>query len=195
MDISPIESEVRMDRLKNLENEYERWEHIYKYGSSDPFYADGVNWNLVRNHIIYEKQMIEEETPLFMFDEICQRELPPIVPSDYIARKDEIRKNAAIAMGIIDADENLIFIRQRAESLSDKQMKRLCVPAVIGYAENLRSAIKNDDLITMRRYEHYQHYLDSFSDLVRRLNSESELAQTDELDIEEDDELEDELSI
>ena len=39
MDISPIESEVRMDRLKNLENEYERWEHIYKYGSSDPFYA------------------------------------------------------------------------------------------------------------------------------------------------------------
>ena len=185
MDISPIESEVRMDRLKNLENEYERWEHIYKYGSSDPFYADGVNLNLVRNHIIYEKQMIEEETPLFMFDEICQRELPPIVPSDYIARKDEIRKNAAIAMGIIDADE----------SLSDKQMKRLCVPAVIGYAENLRSAIKNDDLITMRRYEHYQHYLDSFSDLVRRLNSESELAQTDELDIEEDDELEDELSI
>lgn len=185
-----------MDRIKNLESEYEHWEHLYKYGGSDPFYADGVNLNLVRSHIIYEKMMIEEETPLFMFEEVFQRELPPVVPSDYIARKDEIRKNAAKAMEIIDADENLKFIRQRAESLSDKQLKRLCVPAVIGYAEHLRSAINEDDLITMRRYEHYQHYLDSFSDLVRRLNSDTELARADNFIEEEiEDELEDELSI
>ena len=39
--------EVRMDRIKNLESEYEHWEHLYKYGGSDPFYADGVNLNLL----------------------------------------------------------------------------------------------------------------------------------------------------
>lgn len=44
----------------NIRERYERYIHIFKEGSSDPTWTDGVNINLVRNHIIYEKSRVEE---------------------------------------------------------------------------------------------------------------------------------------
>ena len=46
--------------LEELEKAYAQWESLYKQGGSDPFYPDGVNLNLVRNHILYFKRQIEE---------------------------------------------------------------------------------------------------------------------------------------
>lgn len=43
-----------------IEGEYSRWREIYENGCSDPNWEDGVNLNLVRNHIIYHKKMCEE---------------------------------------------------------------------------------------------------------------------------------------
>ena len=79
-----------------------------------------------------------------------------------MARPDEIRENARKAMEIIDTDENLKFVREQAPTLSEAQLKQFCIAAVINYAENLRRAIAADDLIIMRRYEHPEHYLESF---------------------------------
>ena len=44
--------------LEELKKAYAQWESLYKQGGSDPFYADGVNLNLVRNHILYFKRHI-----------------------------------------------------------------------------------------------------------------------------------------
>lgn len=50
--------------LKQAESSYieERleWECIYKYGCSDPFWPDGTNLNLIRNHCIYYKRQMDE---------------------------------------------------------------------------------------------------------------------------------------
>lgn len=43
-----------------LRERYEHWKDIFDNGCSDPFWADGVNINLVKNHIHYYKQNIEE---------------------------------------------------------------------------------------------------------------------------------------
>lgn len=160
-----------IDYAAELEESYARWEYLYENGCSDPFYEDGINLNLVRNHIIYYKGMLEKENSLFGFPDVYYRELPPEVDSKYMARTDEIRANAVIAMQRIDEDEHLEFIRKQSRNLSEKQLKQLCVPAVIGYAENLRTAIAEDDLVTMRRYEHPDHYLEAFRSLAEKLGS------------------------
>lgn len=35
-----------------LHNDQKRWAEIYQNGCSDPYHADGINLNLVRNHIL-----------------------------------------------------------------------------------------------------------------------------------------------
>ena len=50
--------------------------------------------------------------------------------------------------------------------------KRLCIPAVIGYAESLRLAISEDDLISMRMYENSDRYLESFESAAQNLRSQ-----------------------
>ena len=77
------------EMLTKLEIEYiqERldWETIYKYGCRDPFWPDGTNLNLIRNHCIFYKRQMEE---------ICQEHniplpetlpLPDEVDEDYMA--------------------------------------------------------------------------------------------------------------
>lgn len=50
-----------LDRLrKELLNDIARWQNINEHGCSDPHWTDGVNMNLVRNHIIHNKHNILE---------------------------------------------------------------------------------------------------------------------------------------
>lgn len=169
-----------IDYGAELEELYERWDHLYEHGGSDPTWSDGSNGNLLRSHIIYCKRKIEEENSLFLLPDCFYREIPPELPNDYMARADEIRENARKAMEIIDADENLKFVREQSKSLSEKQLKRLCIPAVIGYAESLRLAISEDDLIAMRMYENPKRYLESFESAAQNLRSQEILNSANE---------------
>ncbi len=110
------------DYAAELEKEYARWDEVFTKGGSDPFWSDGVNLELTRNHILYYKeQLAKQENSLFGLPDIYYRETPPEVDSDYMARSDEIRENARKALEIIDADENLKFVREQAPSLSEAQ--------------------------------------------------------------------------
>lgn len=51
------------------------WEYKNKNGCSDPFWPDGVNMNLNRNHIIHDKRQIEE---------ICRENGLPLPEEYYI---------------------------------------------------------------------------------------------------------------
>ncbi len=186
------------DYAAALENEYARWDEVFTKGGSDPFWTDGVNLELTRNHILYYKaQLAKQENSLFGLPDIYYRETPPEVDPNYMARPDEIRENARKAMEIIDADENLKFVREQAPSLSEAQLKQFCIAAIINYAENLRRAIAADDLIIMRRYEHLEHYLESFeSAAIKIRNPESTRHINDNLTIcdpEDDEEVCDEF--
>ena len=65
---------------------------LKKNGCSDPAWPDGVNLNLVRNHIIYWYRLLRERTSqtvqLSMFDAGMdlrnERPLPPEVPDKYM---------------------------------------------------------------------------------------------------------------
>jgi len=187
------------DYAAALENDYAQWDELFTKGGSDPSWADGVNLNLVRNHILYDKEQLEkQENSLFGLPDVYYRETPPEVDCDYMARPNEIRENARKAMEIIDADENLKFVREQAPSLSEAQLKQFCIAAIINYAENLRRAIAEDDLIIMRRYEHLDSYLESFeSAAIKIRDPESTRRINDNLtvcDPEDDEDIEDDFN-
>lgn len=148
--------------LEELEKAYAQWESLYKQGGSDPFYPDGVNLNLVRNHILYFKRQIEETQPLYKNSEAYQRELPPQVEDGYMARAKEIRDNAKTTLTAYKTDPYYQYLLHHWEELDDVGLKKTSIRPVLNYAQALETAIQEDDLVTMRRHERAERYLDSF---------------------------------
>lgn len=110
------------DYAAELEKEYAQWDEVFTNGGSDPFWTDGVNLFLIRSHILFYKEQLEKQgDSLFGVPDIYYRATPPEVDCNYMARSDEIRENARKAMKIIDADENLKFVREQAPNLSEAQ--------------------------------------------------------------------------
>ena len=180
------------DNCAFLEDLYKRWDNLYEHGGSDPFWSDGSNANMVRNMIIHTKEIIEKENSLFLLPDCFYREIPPELPRDYMARPDEIRKNARNAMEIIDADENLKFVREQSKNLSKKQSEQFCIPAILGYSETLQCAIAEDDLITMRRYKNPGRYLESFHSAAKKLRSPEKINERSaDYDTEDEEKFED----
>lgn len=67
--------------VRELERDYARWEQVYMAGSKDPFWPDGVNANLCRNHILCGKRRIRELYPDAEMPEIYYRPLPQELPA------------------------------------------------------------------------------------------------------------------
>lgn len=65
----------------------EQWKDINDHGCNDPFWEDGCNMNLVRNHIIYFRRQIEDiciEKGLVLPEEYYLP-IPPAVDEHYMA--------------------------------------------------------------------------------------------------------------
>lgn len=151
---------------EELAKSFERWEHLKEHGGSDPFYADGGSMNLVRNHIIYYKhQMVEQYgTDYEKYPEVFYRELPPEVNQDYMARAGEIKDGAAQALEYYISDPNFRYLLANKGMLTEKEAKQISLHNVLGYASGLAKAIKDGDLITMRRHAgRPENYLESFA--------------------------------
>ena len=76
----------------------DHWNDIHDNGCSDPFWSDGVNMNLVRNHVIYYLKQISELTrqpmQMSMFSDVevtiadsvmSDPRIPPMVANDFMA--------------------------------------------------------------------------------------------------------------
>ncbi|WP_306541930.1 hypothetical protein [Acidaminococcus intestini] len=76
------------DEIAEIRNEYKMWDWIAEHGCSDPFWTDGANMNIIRNHIIYyKKQLIskaeEENAPI---PQEFYWALPPKVPNTFMVK-------------------------------------------------------------------------------------------------------------
>ena len=82
---------------RNIRQEIEHWKDINQNGCNDPFWSDGCNMNLTRNHIIYAQRQIREiceknQTPL---PEECYLSIPPEVDQLYMAnlkQRDRVKR-------------------------------------------------------------------------------------------------------
>lgn len=161
---------------------YERWQHLFTNGGQDPFYSDGGNMELVRNHIIDYKRQIKEyceelnqELPSEYY-----KELPPEVDNDYMARADEIRENARKSLEVYKRDKNYLELLRIVGTLNKRQAENISIHNVIGYVTGLEQYIQQDDLVAMRRHEHPERYIDSFRECRERAKAlKIELATTE----------------
>jgi hypothetical protein len=48
------------DLQKSIKGSFKRWKDLKKKGGSDPFWPDGTNMNLVRNHVFYDQKRLRE---------------------------------------------------------------------------------------------------------------------------------------
>lgn len=69
---------------EDIVREREHWMYMQKNGCNDPFWSDGVNLNLTRNHIIYDKTVIAE---------ICSETGLPFPAEYYIPTPPEVDNN------------------------------------------------------------------------------------------------------
>jgi len=82
-----------MEQATEIREETQNWESIHKDGCSDPCWPDGVNLNLIHNHICYEKDEVRRlckesgETPPSEF----YFPTPPVVNENFFAMPDSER--------------------------------------------------------------------------------------------------------
>ena len=72
---------------REILSEREHWKEINQNGCNDPFWADGCNMNLVRNHILYARKKLEllcGEQNVGLPEEYFLP-VPPVVPDGYMA--------------------------------------------------------------------------------------------------------------
>lgn len=87
---------------KDIIRERNHWNYINEHGCNDPFWPDGCNLNLTRNHIIYDRKRIEticEESGLPLPEEYYYQ-IPPVVDDNYMANlKQEKRVERLVQQG------------------------------------------------------------------------------------------------
>ena len=112
--IQTTEDKVK-ECCQSIYREIEHWKAINQNGCNDPFWSDGCNMNLVRNHIIYYQCQIyeactENQLPL---PEEYYLSIPPEVDNNYMAnlkqkpRAERLRQLGRITTGhTYQYDEN-----------------------------------------------------------------------------------------
>lgn len=150
---------------------YEQWDNIYANGCQDPFWEDGVNLNLVRNHIIYYQNRITDlcEENGYFKPEICFREPPSKVDQHYMAKKAEIEQAACNSLQDIEQNKDYLKLLAFDSKLSDEQRKSVSYSAVLGYVNHLKTAILNKDYVAMRRYCNGLWVIDSIIQCIERI--------------------------
>lgn len=158
------------EAIASCEESHRHWHDIYENGCSDPFWADGVNLNLVHNHIRYYNNIIRECCDELGQDypEVYHREIPPEVDPDYIAQKERIIRDAETALDKLTSHPSYPELLKLRAILSPQQLEKIFYPAVVGYVTNLRRSIEETDFITMRRYRRYERCIESFENCLQR---------------------------
>ena len=120
---------IQEDYGKSLNQSFMQWESLRKYGGQDPFWSDGCDMNLVRNHIINYKRIITESMPQELYPEIFYRETPPEVNRDYMARESDIRINARATLECLKVNPDYQYLCRHVNSVSPKDEKLRAVQA------------------------------------------------------------------
>lgn len=163
---------------EEIKDQIDRWNTLKTQGGSDPCWADGVNMNLVRQHVItYKKEMekICRENSLSLPEEYWVS-VPPKVPDYYMAKPKEIEKNARRALERYEADKNYQWLK--ACNISTNTKKAVGYQNVMRVVDCLKEAIKKNDLVAMRRHSDPVYGLERF--VLCRRKIEEALAEEDE---------------
>ena len=147
--------------IADCKREYASWNDIHQNGCRDPCHADGVNLNLVRNHIIYTKEKIKEycEQESVEPSPILLMELPPQVASDFMANAESIKENAKCLLTRITELPEFTELTEKHRVLSDGQRKDCGSQMLLSRVQWLHESISRHEYVVMRRFLWQEEYL------------------------------------
>lgn len=159
--------------VAECENSYNRWQDIYENGCSDPFWEDGLNLNIIRNHITYYRNKIKDlcERSLFERPEILLREIPPKVDNKYMAKSDYIKQKGKELYAKLISDKAFSELQGEMNRLTDKQKNSNCFLYVAATARNLKTALDNNELVKVR------NILQNEADIFEKINNALDAAK------------------
>ena len=157
--------------IAECEHEYATWKNIRQNGCRDPCWADGVNLNLVRNHIIYAKEKIKEyceqegvdTSPIFLL------ELPPQVAPNFMTNAESIKENAKLLLTKIEQMTEYAELMNIHCELSDEQRKTCGSARFFSQIQWLKQSVARNEFVEMRRFVWQEEYLiKSVSELLAK---------------------------
>lgn len=190
----PTEKMSREQLLTAIDDAFSTWQKIYQNGCSDPSWEDGVNLNLVRNHIIAYYRVLDERAgePVQLSllsaeqDYDVRRLLPPKVDSKYMARPNELLSGAQTTLTAIRNDENYQWIVSLRGQLSKNVEKNSCFTAVANYVDALEHAIMEKRFPRLRNYQNLEYWRKAYVEMRMRIEAAIEAEQKGELTVCED---------
>ena len=174
---SKTPQEQMQETVAELVERYNRWQDLYKNGCFDPSYCDGVNLNLVRNHIQFAKRkiekLVEEHKELSFPAEYEKIEIPQEVSNNYMANPEKIIREAKETLSAMEEDENYKYLLSIKDDLTDKEKEKICFSTVISCRRWLKDAIERNDFVYMRLYREAKREmkLNSFKECVERVKN------------------------
>lgn len=155
---------------ERLEESYQLWDNQLCSGGSDPFYADGVNLNLLRGHIIRYKQQIAEDGVL---PEIYHRKTPEELPDNFMVQAENIYWNAVERFRQCKEDVDYQYLSNL--ELNPKMKKGLEIINALKNVRELEIAIKGQDFVIMRRHYHQKPDFKKYREIVENSPERIEL--------------------
>lgn len=143
----------KVNYVEQLEKDYQHWQDVYENGCNDPSWSDGMNLNLIRNHIIYDKRQLKETLDERELPEVYYKELPPKVDYDYMAKPVEILETAIRYYSECTSLEEWNTLDNAFDFLDRKDSKQQSVRFLVSRIRNLKIAIDSMDYVTMRRFK------------------------------------------
>lgn len=159
------DDELLQINISELQESFLRWEYLYQNGGQDPFWSDGCNLYLVRNHIFYYKGKIKEicEESGLSLPEIYFKEEPPEVDRNYYAKHDEIVNKSKEIIKQVEQNINLTEFDKDGDFIrSFRQYKQ---------------ALADDELCCVKRYNYQPDGIIIYEYFVK-LAEESKIKQS-----------------
>lgn len=141
---------MKEDPVKELKDAYEHWNDLFENGCYDPTWEDGVNLNLIRNHMIYYKKQIEEQYNEHEKPDIYYRELPKEVEATYMARKEEILQDAMDVYKALSGMPMMRDLMMAKQYMTEEELQELHIAGDIHHITGLKEAIDKEDYVRMR---------------------------------------------
>jgi len=93
----------------DIEREIAHWKWLNNEGGSDPFWQDGCNMNLTRNHVIHDKRQIFE---------LCTANGLPLPDAYYLPTPPEVNDSYMANLKQVQRVKNL---RERGEKITTEK--------------------------------------------------------------------------
>ena len=147
------QSKISLETLVlECEERFKRWTEIHENGCCDPTWPDGVNLNLIRNHIMITQKRIREYCDVCN-DElpaIALREVPPKLDGDYMANAEVIRKSGEELQTKINKSDTYREFTSAVSLLSPEQRKLSEFQRINLLVKRLNTALENNKLVDVR---------------------------------------------